>query len=365
MAGLLDALGLANLDFVRPGGVAPTDRGKTQDDWSLGAKPATVVPPLPRRSPEEIEEELAKEKTLDEKRQELITLATKKGGVRATLLAGVEGLRGAHILDKIMGNFKSVGFNYSSNYKAGGLSCGLQGDCRTLSEMFAELAREIGFPDAAVKGHVGDFMCKGGPIVDSKWGNGNADDGKSWAFENHYWLVCEGGVYDVLFSRRATDLGTKREGGPINDVETGLTRETYGGVDYYAGTIDGKPQRFVQMNETQLQTARELHGKVLDQRKREQAEKEKEKAKPKEEKPPDSIDQEDVEAVLERITAGPVPPEKLAATIKHVVHLGEIARGTDRPVIFIGKEIKKFCDGPDLVSKFVFNEEKWNAWLRG
>lgn len=363
MAGLLEALGLANLDFVRPQGVAPADRGSTQDDWAIGAKSATVIPPLPRQSSKGVQEPLEKEQKPDEERLGLIRIATAKGGVRATLLAGTEGLKGGQVLDKIMNNFKSIGFNYSSNYKSGGLSCGLQGDCRTLSEMFAELAHEVGFPDAAVEGHVGDFMCKGGPIVDSKWGNGNADDGKSWAFENHYWLVWAGGVYDVLFIRRFTDLGSPREGGPFNDPETGLTRETYGGIHYYAGTIGGKPQRFVQMNEKQLQTARELHSKVLDQRKLEQALKEQEK--PKEEKPPDPIEQDEIEGVLERITAGPVPSEKWAATIKHLIHLGGIDRGTERPVVFINGEIKKFCDGGNMVSTFVFNEVKWNKWIHG
>jgi hypothetical protein len=354
MAGLLEALGLANLDFERPDG-APPDRGTAQDDSAVGAKPARVVPPLPSQE--------TLEKRLDEQRQDLIKVAAQKGGVHAALLAGTEGLKGNQLLEKIMDNFRSIGFSYSSNYKSGGLSCGLKGDCRTLSEMFQELALEIGFADAAVKGHVGDFMCAGGPIVDSRWGNGNADDGKSWAFENHYWLVCQGGVYDVLFNRRFTDLGKPREGGPINDPETGLTRETYGGIHYYAGTIDGRAQRFVQMSEKQLQMARELHSKVLEKRKRDQAEREEEK--PKEEARPDPIEQVDIEGVLERILAGPVPQEKWEATIKRLLELGETARGADRPVIFIGKEIKKFCDGPELVSKFVFNEEKWKEWVRG
>jgi hypothetical protein len=81
MAGLLEALGLANLDFVRRGRTLPVNGG-TQDDSAVGVKVPEPVPRLPRRTPQEVRRPAENEENVDEKRQTLIKAAAEKGGVR-------------------------------------------------------------------------------------------------------------------------------------------------------------------------------------------------------------------------------------------------------------------------------------------
>jgi hypothetical protein len=297
---------------------------------------------------EEIEQEQQQQQKLDERRQKLIEEAKLKGGARAKLLEGTENLKGSQILDKIMGNFSSIGFKYSSNYKSGGvLDGGTSGDCKTLAETFKALAHEIGFPEAEVKGFVGDFMAAGGPIVDPAWGVGNANNDKSWIFQNHYWLVWKGGVYDVLFNRRSVDLGVKRDGEPFDDNDgTGMICESYGGVKYWAGMLNGNYLRYVPISEQEIE-------KIRLERKQQAAIK-------------DPITPEVVKKVLDRIENGPVPEEFMQRTIEHMVELGITVRGSSSSSSFISKQAAMFCDNSSGGTyDFIFNKEKWEKWLRG
>jgi hypothetical protein len=179
----------------------------------------------------------------------------KRGPVYGKLLAGTEALPESKVLDAIMHNFSTIGFAYESTNRKGEavLDGALSGDCRTLADAFAAIAQAIGFAGAKTVGVVKDFMTGPGRIVDPRWGTGNADRGRAWLFQNHYWLDHNGAIYDVLFNRRKIDLGVTRSGAPVDDPETGLTYEIYGGTRYYAGWINGQYERYLTLSPQELE----------------------------------------------------------------------------------------------------------------
>jgi hypothetical protein len=317
-----------------------------------------------REAAEELCARYAREKQLQDKieedqkaeRQRLIKEAKAKGGVRASLLEGTEGLADAEILDRIMNNYKKAGFKYSSINKSGDkiLNGALDGDCRSLADSVATLAQEIGINGAAVKGAVKDFMVPGAPIVDPQWGTGNANRQKAWIFQNHYWVEYQGNVYDILFTRRSVNLGVDRQGNVFDDPETGLTCEVYGGVTYYAGMINGKYERYVTLSEGELQKLREEHRQKLEKEAAAKVETSDEEEEEEEQSPLDQIKE-----MLTAFEDGPVPKDKVDETAQRLL---ERDPGGEAPLSTrLKAEIAKFCNGTGY-HNFAFNEEKWKKW---
>ncbi|MEM7717492.1 MAG: hypothetical protein AAF349_28780, partial [Cyanobacteria bacterium P01_A01_bin.68] len=120
----------------------------------------------------------------------------------------------SQILRQLLENFKNIGFNYSAKNKGFTmkdksyeklLQGNLEGDCQTLARAFKAVAE--GYFD--VKGVKVDdressikqpFLTEGDKIIDSSV-EPNCDEGKKWFFQNHYWAVWNGQIFDVLFDR--------------------------------------------------------------------------------------------------------------------------------------------------------------------
>ena len=154
-------------------------------------------------SPEEKAAEIKKEKFLE------------KYPVAEKLVAGIDQKSNkTEILRQLLENFKNIGFNYITKNKSyimkdksyeKLLEGNLEGDCQTLARAFKAVAE--GYFD--IKGIKVDdnqssikkpFITEGDKIIDSSV-EPNCDDGKKWFFQNHYWAVWNGQVFDVLFLR--------------------------------------------------------------------------------------------------------------------------------------------------------------------
>ncbi|MGB6300590.1 MAG: hypothetical protein WBF90_31065 [Rivularia sp. (in: cyanobacteria)] len=155
-------------------------------------------------SPEEKAAELKKQKFLE------------KYPVAEKLVAGIDRKsKQSQILKQLLENFKNIGFKYKTKKESHSmddkdksyeklLSGNLEGDCRTLALAFKAVAE--GYFD--IKGMQVDnessikqpFLTEGDKIIDSSV-EPNCDGGQKWFFQNHYWAVWNGQVFDVLFMR--------------------------------------------------------------------------------------------------------------------------------------------------------------------
>ena len=154
-------------------------------------------------SPEETAADIKKQKFL------------KKYPLAEKLISGIpQDAKKPEILKKLLENFKDIGFKYNAKNKSDTtndtnserlLQGNLEGDCQTLALAFKAVAE--GYFD--IKGIKVDdressikqpFLTEGDKIIDSSV-EPNCDDGKKWFFQNHYWAVWNGQIFDVLFDR--------------------------------------------------------------------------------------------------------------------------------------------------------------------
>ncbi len=281
--------------------------------------------------------------------RELNLAAQQKGGVRAEVLKGTETLLPNQVLDTIMQNFKKIGFKYESTNRKGTavLDGAKAGDCRTLADAFVAVAQEIGFTDARTDGVVKDFMTGPGPIVDPSWGTGNANRGKNWLFQNHYWVVNGSDIYDILFTRHNLDLGKPREGKPVDDPETGLTYEVYGGVRYYAGMINSTYERFVTLSESELEKIKTEHRLKTQARKTD-------------EEP--AAEQSVEESIQDSLHFLEMRKELKTASAKLLLKMFQASgKKADELDDWIEGQTKQFMVGPNPLS-MKCDEEKWKVW---
>lgn len=151
------------------------------------------------------------EQAADIKKQKFL----KKYPLAEKLISGIpQDAKKPEILKKLLENFKDIGFKYNAKNKSDTtndtnserlLQGNLEGDCRTLALAFKAVAE--GYFD--IKGIKVDenessikkpFLTEGDKTIDSSV-EPNCDNGQKWFFQNHYWAVWNGQVFDVLFDR--------------------------------------------------------------------------------------------------------------------------------------------------------------------
>ena len=151
------------------------------------------------------------EKAADIKKQKFL----KKYPLAEKLISGIDqDAKKPEILKKLLENFKDIGFKYNAKNKSDTtndtsserlLQGNLEGDCRTLALAFKAVAE--GYFD--IKGIKVDenqssikkpFLTEGDKTIDSS-AKPHCDNGQKWFFQNHYWAVWNGQVFDVLFDR--------------------------------------------------------------------------------------------------------------------------------------------------------------------
>jgi hypothetical protein len=86
-----------------------------------------------------------------------------------------------------------------------------EGDCNTLVRTFKLIAEEflginVEYKTSSDIGFTGRFTAPGKATIDGK--TGNVDNGSFWLFDNHYWIVYQGTIYDVLFGVVGLDTGS-------------------------------------------------------------------------------------------------------------------------------------------------------------
>jgi hypothetical protein len=112
-------------------------------------------------------------------------------------------------LKQLKENFANSKFEYTmamTNVEAF-LSGKRDGDCKTLATTFQKIAHEcLGIKSVKV-GYKGKdfFIPNGGKVLDTKGLTGNVDNGKHWAFTNHYWVESSIGNIDLLFLGQEVD----------------------------------------------------------------------------------------------------------------------------------------------------------------
>jgi hypothetical protein len=120
-------------------------------------------------------------------------------------------------LQSLLDNFKnrigSKRFEYTmaSNAPDGFLRGKKQGDCNTLVRTFKLVAEgylgiNVEYKTSHDVGFSGRFIAPGKATIDGK--TGNVDNGSFWLFDNHYWIVYQGTIYDVLFGVTGLDTGS-------------------------------------------------------------------------------------------------------------------------------------------------------------
>ncbi len=296
--------------------------------------------------------------------KELNLKAQELGGVRKELLKGTEDLLEDKILDRIMHNFANIGFEYTMIHVSHTelLDKGRrQGDCRTLAEAFVQIANDIGFDDVKLGSAVNiDFVAPGKPCID-KNKKPNANRGRHWAFQNHYWGV-DGNrnVYDILFTAREVDENEMKwmhKQSPI-DPSTGLKYETYGGKRFYSGSVGPDDYAMVCLEEDELAKIREnykIYKAIEDSKASSQkTEKETKSKEPKKEEPIFDLIRSRIEDL--------VPGDKVVRTaqaLEKLVDPNKIRSETGNQLM---PHVKKFCDGSNPTN-FKFNEGKWSEWI--
>ncbi|WP_373527558.1 hypothetical protein [Nostoc sp.] len=119
-----------------------------------------------------------------------------------TLVNGIEEtLPEDKILEQLFKNFENIQFKYTMVSKSHEtlLKGSPEGDCQTLARAFKKVAEEyFGIKKITIESLLKPFISEGGKTP-YRGQDPNCDDGKRWFFQNHYWAVWNGKVYDVLF----------------------------------------------------------------------------------------------------------------------------------------------------------------------
>jgi hypothetical protein len=159
---------------------------------------------------------------LAEKKAEFL----KKYPVANKLVAGIdEKLPAKEILKNLFNNFKNIGFKYTMVNKSHEklLEGTLEGDCQTLARAFKAVAEgyfgiqdiKVGDDQSSIKK---PFISEAGKTP-YQGREPNCDNGKRWFFQNHYWAVWNGQIFDVLFlSDKKPEADMARQKDPLKSM---------------------------------------------------------------------------------------------------------------------------------------------------
>ncbi|BDA66012.1 hypothetical protein RIVM261_085790 [Rivularia sp. IAM M-261] len=150
----------------------------------------------------------------------------KKYPVAKKLVAGInEKSEAKEILTNLFKNFKNIGFKYTMVNKSHEklLEGALEGDCQTLARAFKAVAEgyfgiqgvKVGDDQSSIKK---PFISEAGKTP-YQGKDPNCDNGKRWFFQNHYWAVWNGQIFDVLFlSDKKPEADMARQKDPLKSM---------------------------------------------------------------------------------------------------------------------------------------------------
>lgn len=150
----------------------------------------------------------------------------KKYPIAHKLVAGInEKSEAKEILQTLFKNFRNIGFKYTMVSKSHEklLEGTLEGDCQTLARAFKAVAEGY-FGIQGIK--VGDdqssirkpFISEAGKTP-YQGKEPNCDNGKRWFFQNHYWAVWNGQIFDLLFlSDKKPEADMARQKDPLKSI---------------------------------------------------------------------------------------------------------------------------------------------------
>lgn len=125
------------------------------------------------------------------------------------------------ILEQLFKNFGNIGFNYTMVNKSHKtlLEGTLEGDCQTLARAFKFVAEEyFGIGNITIESIQKPFLSEAGKTP-YRGREPNCDDGKRWFFQNHYWAVWNGKVFDVLFlTDKRTEADKAKQDKPLQSM---------------------------------------------------------------------------------------------------------------------------------------------------
>ena len=139
-----------------------------------------------------------------------------------TLVNGIEEtLPEEKILEQLFKNFENIQFKYTMVSKSHEtlLKGSPEGDCQTLARTFKKVAEEyFGIKKITIESLSKPFLSEGGKTP-YRGQDPNCDDGKRWFFQNHYWAVWNGKVYDVLFlSQKRIEPDKAKQDRPLKSM---------------------------------------------------------------------------------------------------------------------------------------------------
>ncbi|MBD2533428.1 hypothetical protein H6G97_29240 [Nostoc flagelliforme FACHB-838] len=139
-----------------------------------------------------------------------------------TLVNGIEEtLTEDKILEQLFKNFENIQFKYTMVSKSHEtlLKGSPEGDCQTLARAFKKVAEEyFGIKKIAIESLLKPFLYEGGKTP-YRGKDPNCDDGERWFFQNHYWAVWNGKVYDVLFlSQKRIEPDKAKQDRPLRSM---------------------------------------------------------------------------------------------------------------------------------------------------
>lgn len=139
-----------------------------------------------------------------------------------TLVNGIEEtLSEEKILEQLFKNFENIQFKYTMVSKSHEtlLKGSPEGDCQTLARAFKKVAEEyFGIQKITIESLLKPFISEGGKTP-YRGKDPNCDDGKRWFFQNHYWAVWNGKVYDVLFlSQKRIEPDKAKQNQPLKSM---------------------------------------------------------------------------------------------------------------------------------------------------
>ncbi len=142
------------------------------------------------------------------------------GAVPPTLIAGLPAAPAAKVA-AIFANLNAWPFNYTGaqgNAASGFLS--RSGDCATLALMFQLACDAAGAPGVTI-GRDDTPMLVPQHAIHGRPATHNTDGQACWSFDNHFWGVFGGAVYDLLFMTAHLQPVVHRAGGPA--LHNGVT----------------------------------------------------------------------------------------------------------------------------------------------
>jgi hypothetical protein len=125
------------------------------------------------------------------------------------------------ILDQLLKNFGNIQFQYTMVSKSHEnlLRGTSEGDCQTLARAFKKVAEEyFGIPKISIESISKPFLLEAG-VTPHQGRKPNCDEGKRWFFQNHYWAMWDGKIYDILFlSQQRTEADKAKQVQPFKSM---------------------------------------------------------------------------------------------------------------------------------------------------